>query len=132
MKANVTKLKRSRTYSVGFKRSLVKEFERGDYSVNELAKLHHVNYQTIYRWIYKYSTSGKPPTEIVEMKDSSTKKLKDLEDKVKELERKVGQKQIYIDYLEKMMDIAKEDLGLDIKKNYDTPRSTGSGKTDHK
>jgi hypothetical protein len=27
------------------------------------------------------------------------------------------------------MDIAKDELGIDIKKNSDTPQSTGSGKT---
>jgi predicted RNase H-like nuclease (RuvC/YqgF family) len=63
------------------------------------------------------------------MEKSSTQKLKDLEKKVKELERIVGQKQIKIDYLEKMIDLAKEELKVDIKKNFDTPPSSGSGKT---
>ena len=66
------------------------------------------------------------------MKDSSTKKVKDLESKIKELERAVGQKQLYIDYLEKMMEIAKEDMGVDIKKNFGTPPSSGSVTTKKK
>jgi predicted component of type VI protein secretion system len=53
-------------------------------------------------------------------------KLKELEQKVKELERMVGQKQIKIDYLEKMIDIAKDELNIDIKKKFNTPQSTGS------
>ena len=40
------------------------------------------------------------------MKDSSDKKVKQLEQKIKELERMVGQKQIKIDYLVKMIEIA--------------------------
>ena len=60
------------------------------------------------------------------MKESNIDKLKHLEQKIKELEQIVGQKQIKIDYLEKMIDIAKEDLNIDIKKNYNTPQSTGS------
>ena len=63
------------------------------------------------------------------MKQSSAQKIKELEAKVKELERAVGQKQLMIDYLEKMMEIAEDELGIDIKKNSDTPQSTGSGKT---
>ena len=51
----------------------------------------------------------------------------ELEQKVKELELAVGQKQIKIDYLEKMIDIAKEELDIDIKKNFSTPQSIGSG-----
>jgi hypothetical protein len=34
-----------------------------------------------------------------------------------------------IDYLEKMIEIAKDELNIDIKKNSDTPQSTGSSKT---
>ena len=51
---------------------------------------------------------------------------------IKELERTVGRKQIMIDYLEKMMEIAKDELDIDIKKNFGTPQSTGSGKTSKK
>ena len=60
------------------------------------------------------------------MKQSTSKKLKELTEKVKELERVVGQKQIHIDFLEKMIDIAKEEYKIDIKKRYSTPRSSGS------
>ena len=50
------------------------------------------------------------------MKVSSSKKVKELEQKVKELEQAVGQKQIMIDYLEKMMEIAKQEFKIDIQK----------------
>jgi hypothetical protein len=66
------------------------------------------------------------------MKDSSTQKLKDLEQRVKELERAIGQKQLYIDYMEKMIELAKDEFGMDIKKNFDTPQSAGFGKTKKK
>jgi predicted RNase H-like nuclease (RuvC/YqgF family) len=64
------------------------------------------------------------------MKDSQTNKLKELEEKVKELERAVGQKQIMIDYLEKMIDLAKESYSIDIKKNFNIPHSGGSKTTE--
>lgn len=50
------------------------------------------------------------------MKDSHSQKIKELEEKVKLLEQAVGQKQIKIDYLEKMIDLASEDYKIDIKK----------------
>jgi hypothetical protein len=34
-----------------------------------------------------------------------------------------------IEYLEKMIDLAKEELNIDIKKNFATPQSNGSKKT---
>ena len=131
MKANLTSIKQSRRYSEEYKRKVVKDFEKGTFSVLELSKLHGIHYQSIYNWINKYSYSSSS-VEIVEMKKSSTQKLKDLESRIKDLERAVGQKQLYIDYLEKMMELAKEDMGVDIKKNFGTPRSSGSGRTGKK
>jgi transposase-like protein len=131
MKANLSKVRNSRRYSEEYKRKIVKDFEKGNFSVLELSRLHHIHFQTIYNWIDRYSAHSSS-VEIVEMKQSSTKKLKDLETRIKELERAVGQKQLYIDYLEKMMDIAREDLGVDIKKNFGTPPSSGSERTEKK
>lgn len=132
MKTNLRKLRKTRRYSESFKKQLVADFESGQYSVLELERLHGVGYRTLYNWIYKFSTFNEKGYRIVEMKDSSSKKLRELEQKIKELERAVGQKQIMIDYLEKMMEIAKEEYQIDIKKNYNTSQSTGSGRTSKK
>lgn len=125
MKANVKLLRKRRVFTEDFKKSIVKDFESGNYSVGQLARLHQIQGVVLYRWIHKYSNFNEKGSRIVEMKDSSSEKLKALERKVKELEAIVGQKQIKIDFLEKMMDIAKEELDIDIKKNYSTPPSAG-------
>jgi transposase-like protein len=132
MRANVKKLRKRRVFTDEFKQSLVKEFDTGQFSVNELCRLHGIANSAIYRWIYKFSTFNQKGYRIIEMKDSSKKKLKDLEQKIKNLEQIVGQKQIMIDYLEKMMEIAKDELDIDIKKNFNTSQSAGSGKTKKK
>jgi uncharacterized coiled-coil protein SlyX len=59
---------------------------------------------------------------------SSAKKVKELEARINELEQKIGQKQIMIDYLETMMEVARNELNIDIKKNFDTSQSGKSGK----
>ena len=66
----------------------------------------------------------------MENKDSSTKKLKDYEKRIEELERIVGQKQMKVDYLEKLMEIAEQDLGFDLKKNTGLKPSSGTKKTE--
>lgn len=58
--------------------------------------------------------------------------MKELEVSVKELEEVVGRKQIMSDYLEKMMEIAKDELDIDIITNFGSPQSTGLGKTKKK
>lgn len=132
MKTNLRKLNKTRRYSEAFKKQLVDDFESGQYSVLELERLHGVPNRTLYKWIYKFSTFNEKGYRIVEMKESSSKKVRELEQKIKELERAVGQKQIMIDYLEKMMEIAKTEFNIDIKKNYNTSQSTGSGRTSKK
>jgi transposase-like protein len=132
MKANLKKLRKRRVFADEFKQSLVKEFDTGQFSVKELSRLHGIANSAIYRWIYKFSTFNQKGYRIIEMKESSNKKLKDLEQKIKNLEQIVGQKQIMIDYLEKMMEIAKDELDIDIKKNFNTSQSAGSGKTKKK
>lgn len=118
-----------RIFSEEFKKTCVKEYESGQFSVLELSKLYQIKGVIIYRWIYKYSTYNKRKIKVVEMATSSKQKLKELQKKISDLERAVGQKQLNIDFLEKMIEIAKNEYGIDIKKNFSTPPSTGSEKT---
>lgn len=129
MKANVKFINKRRKFSQEFKRSIVAHFESGRFSVLQLSRLHSLSETMIYRWIYQFSTFNQKGQRVVEMKDSTENKLKDQTDRIKELERLVGQKQIQIEYLEKMIELAKTELDIDLKKNYGTPPSSGSGKT---
>ena len=126
MKANLKEIRKLRIYSDDFKKEIVAIYESGKFSVLQLEKLYGISNASIYSWIYKFSTFNEKGFRIVEMKESSAEKLKQLEQKVKELEQAVGQKQIKIDYLEKIIEIAKDDLKIDIKKNYNIQQSIGS------
>lgn len=129
MKVNLKSINKTRRFSDDFKKSIVSEFEKGNFSVLQLSRLHSIHFQTIYKWIYKFSTFNEKGYRIVEMEESTSKKLKDQESRIRELERAVGQKQLKIDYLEKLIEIAGNDLGLDLKKNSDTKPSSGTRKT---
>lgn len=122
-------IKSNRIFTEDFKKSCVKEYECGQLTVLELSKLYQIHMVIIYRWIYKYSAYNKRKIKIVEMTHSSTQKIKDLQKKTSDLERIVGQKQLNIDFLEKLIEMAKDQYGIDIKKNFGTPPSIGSKKT---
>ena len=126
MQANFKKIRKVRSYSIDFKRSIVTMYEKGEYSALQIEKLYGVGRTQVYNWIYKYSTLNEKGVRIVEMKDSNQNKVKELQNRLKELEQIIRQKQIAIDYLEKMIEIAKEDFDIDIKKNYSFRQSTGS------
>jgi hypothetical protein len=71
----------------------------------------------------------KKKEKMVYESDSDTMKIKLLQERIKELERAVGQKQLNIDFLEKMIEFAQADLKIDIKKKHSTKLSTGSKPT---
>ena len=125
MKANLRKIQSRRLFSAELKLKAVKDYETGKMTALELCKFYEVSERTIYDWLYKYSKFQKKSIRIVEMAKSNTQKIKDLESKVKELERVVGVKQMNIDFLEKMVEIAKEEYDIDIKKNSSTLQSNG-------
>lgn len=125
----VKRVQHVRRFSEDFKLKVVEEYEKGLYSIGELESIYGVRNPTIYNWIYKFSKYNKKSIQVVEMKDSQSEKIKAQELRIKELERAVGQKQMNIDYLEKMIEIAKETYNIDIKKNSNTPQSSGSNPT---
>nr|WKN37698.1 transposase [Tunicatimonas sp. TK19036] len=132
MKANLRNVQKYRYYSEEFKQQLVQEFESGRYSIGQLEKLYGIRHQLIYRWVYKYSQFNEKGYRIVEHQASSSKKINELQSRIQELEALVGRKQITIEYLEKMIDLAQGELGIDIKKNYNTLPYSGSKNTNRK
>lgn len=128
MKVKLHQVQKYRQFTEEFKKEIVRDFESGQYSVVELVRLHGISSRSIYSWIYKYSTFNKKGYRVVESKSSSIKKVKDLEKKIKDLEAALGRKQITIDYLETMIEVAKDELNYDIKKNFNTPPSVNSEK----
>jgi transposase len=125
MKANLKQIRKHRKYSEDFKKGLVASYERGEFSILQLEKLYGISNVSIYNWVYKFSAFNEKGCRIVEMKDSNQTKLKELTNKVKQLEQMVGQKQMAIEYLEKMIELAKTELNIDLKKNYNLPQSNG-------
>lgn len=111
------KIQVRRTFDVALKKSVVKEYEQNKFTVKQLSKLYKVSVASIYKWIYRYSTYNEKMPMIVEVKNSSMQKLKEYENRIAELERMLGQKQINIEYLEKVIDIADEHYETDLKKN---------------
>ena len=130
MRLEIKKLQKKRRYSESFKKRLVTEYENGELSVRQLSKLYGIAFQSIYNWIYKYSTFNEKGVRVVEDQQSSSEKLKQLEKQIKELEAMLGRKQIQVEFLDKMVDLASEELQVDIKKNYSGRLFDGSGKTE--
>lgn len=124
------KERRMRIFSDDFKRQKVREIEQKITTISEVSKAFQVRYNTVCRWIEKYSSTYKKGVRLVVEMESETKKLIALQAKVAELERIVGQKQLMIDFQAKMIDLAEQDYGIDIKKKFDIKPSSTSGNTE--
>lgn len=121
--------RQKRYFSEGFKKQKVEEIEKNLVNIAELSREYLVTRSAIYKWIYKYSVMRKKGVRQVIESESDTRKIQQLKEKVKELERIVGQKQIMIDFQEKMIEIAEEEYKIDIKKKLGSKLCGGSGKT---
>jgi len=118
--------KYNRCFSEDFKRSKVKELEEKQISIGKLVSLYGISRTSVYKWLYKYSKGYKKGTRLVMELESESKKTEGLLKKVCELEQIVGQKQIEIDYLNKLIELTSDKLGIDLKKNIITKHSNGS------
>ncbi len=121
-------LRPRRVFSEDFKRQKVKEVEQNLLTVSELARLHGVTTGTVYNWVYKYSASLKKGEAQVVQLESEALKTKALLQRVAELERVVGQKQLVIDVQEKIIELGSAESGVDWKKNFEARQSNGSGR----
>src|SRR5688572_26682025 len=94
-----------RFFSESFRKAKVREIERNLTTVLEVSREFEVSTTAVYNWLYKYSTlRARQVRQIVEPM-SDAHKIKELKKKIEELERLVGQKQIQLEFKDKMIEI---------------------------
>jgi transposase-like protein len=118
-----------RYFSEDFKKRKIRELEKNLSSVSDICTTYSVSRTSVYRWIYKYSAMAKKQVKQVVEAKSDTQKIKALEERIKELERIVGQKQLLLEFKDKMIEIAEADYGVDIKKKVGSKLSSGTTST---
>jgi transposase-like protein len=125
-----TSERRRRRFSDNFKQTKVREIEIGKTKVSEISKQYQVSTVNVYRWIDKYGSMKSKKERLIVETQSDTRELLSLKKKVAELEQIIGQKQVQLDFKEKMIEIAEEKYGIEIKKKHSTSQFNTSGKTD--
>jgi len=122
-----TDQRRRRHFSDSFKIQKVRELETGRTKVSELCKQYEVSGTNVYKWLNKFGSMKNKKERLIIEADSDTKQLLELKKKVAELERIIGQKQVMLDFKDKMIELAEETYGVDIKKKFTTSPSNSSG-----
>ena len=115
-----------RHYSEAFKKAKAEEILSKKTTIKELSCLYEINPRLLYKWLHKYSKVKLSGVKIHYEMETEEQKTLFYKDKVAELERIVGKKQIEIDFLNKLIEIASSELNVDIKKNFSTYLLNGS------
>ena len=124
------KERQNRYFSEDFRRKKVSEIERNLIGVSQLCREYQVSKTAVYKWIYKYSVMRKKGLKQVVETKSDSKKIQEMRDQIRELERIVGEKQIKLDFQEKMIELAEQEYKVDIKKKFSGKRSSATGPID--
>jgi len=119
-------LNQRRIFSMEVRKGVVRDIEQGKCTVLQASRELQVCHQTVYGWLYKYSLHLQKGRIIVVQKQSEAYKTKELEKRIAELEAALGRKQMELDLLNKVLDLASKDLKIDLKKNLSDKPSSGS------
>jgi transposase-like protein len=115
-----SKIKEFRQFSTDFKKEKVKQIDEGKITVLQLSRIYEVSSTAVYKWVRKYSRYAGQNEKVVVQKDSEQAKTLLLLKKVAELEQLVGQKQVEVEYLKKVIDFGSEITETDIKKKFES------------
>ena len=109
-------LKQVRVFSEAVRRKVVKDIETGKVSIAAVCRELDVSKTSVYSWLNKYSRHLQSGKKLVLQMDSEAYKSKELEKRVKELEAALGRKQLEVDFLNRLIEQGKEELGGRLEK----------------
>lgn len=104
---------------------VVEEYLRGGYSLRELEEKWGVPRETIHRWVKKAQEAGDGgQVERMEARrELAARQGGELPAEVRRLQKELEEARLYNELLNTMIDIAEEQLGVDIRKKRGAKRS---------
>lgn len=112
----------NKRYSEAFRQQVVREYEAGS-TVSDLQKKYGITGgSTIYVWIKKYAHEGLRTGVVRIQTAEEANRVRELEARVKELERALGKVTLEKLILESALEVIEAEYGIDAKKN--VPKSS--------
>lgn len=119
------KLKQVRHFSPTIKKQVVALIEQKQLNVATAAREYGVHAQTIYNWIYRYSSYNANGGIMMVDKKHQQSQLAALQQQVQQLQSVLGQKQMQLDYWQKYAELLAQDVpDADKKKEAIKPYGT--------
>jgi len=105
-------------YDVHFRRKIVKEYLEGDLSMTQLGvKYGGIDRRLIHAWKNQYGAEVGEEVVTFSMTEQEQKDVEALRKQVEALKKKLEYEQMKTFALETMIDLAKTELGVDLRKN---------------
>ena len=109
---------RSPKYDLAFRRKVAQHYLQGNESLNRVAAYYGIVNQYVSKWSKEFSSELAEVTTIEVMTEQEQKELDALKKQNQLLKEKLEYEQMRTFALETMIDLAKERLGVDVRKNF--------------
>jgi transposase len=105
-------------YDSAFKRKVAMDYVTGDRSIHQLSRIYNIPNQNISRWVKEYSSElVEEESKITPMTAEEQKDFEALKKQNEALKKKLDYEHMRNFALETMIDLAKTELGIDLRKN---------------
>ena len=104
-------------FNIAYKRKIAREYIEGDLSTTQLAKIYNTSFQNVSNWAKQYSSELAEEQIIIPMTEQEEKEYELLKKQNAALKKKLEYEQVKNFALETMVDLAKSELGIDLRKN---------------
>ena len=104
-------------HDLAFKRRVAQEYLKGDQSTTQVAQMFNVPHQTVSRWAKQFSSELADEIIIPAMTEQEKNEFEVLRKQNEALKKKLEYEQMRNFALETLVDLAKEELGIDLRKN---------------
>ena len=105
-------------YDISFRRRVAQDYKEGNRTMQEVGQAYGVPKYSVKKWIDKFNSElSAEPLGVAAMTQEEQKVLEALKKQNEALRKKLEHEQMRNFALETMIDLAKEELGVDIRKN---------------
>ena len=108
---------RNAKYDIALKRKVAMEYTKGQQSTTQLGQIFNVPHQSISRWAKQFSCELATDQIIIPMTEQEKNDFEVLKKQNEALKKKLEYEQMKNFALETMVDLAKSELGIDLRKN---------------
>jgi transposase-like protein len=112
---------KSKTYEQTLKERVISDYLSGGGTYRQLSAKYGISFQLIHQWVQAFKGNGKSTVKKSHQADENSPE--NLPREVKQLQDELRQARLYNKLLEALVDIGKEQYGIDLRKKHGTKRS---------